>query len=587
MPGTPALLKIIIDADATKAVAGMKDATTAASGISGSLKTVGKVIGPALGVGAVVGFGKASVTAAQESAVATARLDQIFQSMGDSTGEASKAAQTYASALSAKTGVEDESIMAGQAQLATFGEVSSESARMAGIFDRATAAGADLAAAGFGSIDSNAVQLGKALQDPAKGMTALAKSGVTFTDAQKDQIKAMQESGDLLGAQKILLGAVETQVGGTAEATATSTGKMSLKFGELQEQVGGKLLPVISVMADIFTKYMDVLLPLAGVILAVVAAYKAWTIIQGIMNILQTEGNVITALWNALLLANPIVLIVIAIAAVIAILILLYFKVGWFRDLVDAAFRFVADAFGWIVDAAKAVFDWVKNNWPLLLAILTGPFGIAVLLITKNWDTIKDAAKAVVDWVTDKFTDLSGFFSRIASTIGSVLGDIANAIRYPIDAATQAVQWVIDKFNSLVDFFKGLIESVRNTIGDVAGAIKDPLNAVIRAWNNIEFGIPGIDVGPVHWAGFTVGTPNIPELAKGGMVMRSGLALVHEGEQFSGVGKSFSKGQTINITVNTTGLGADAPQIQRAVVHALRGYTARNGPLQVPVAGIA
>jgi hypothetical protein len=587
MPGTPALLKIIIDADATKAVAGMKDATTAASGISGSLKTVGKVIGPALGVGAVVGFGKASVTAAQESAVATARLDQIFQSMGDSTGEASKAAQTYASALSAKTGVEDESIMAGQAQLATFGEVSSESARMAGIFDRATAAGADLAAAGFGSIDSNAVQLGKALQDPAKGMTALAKSGVTFTDAQKDQIKAMQESGDLLGAQKILLGAVETQVGGTAEATATSTGKMSLKFGELQEQVGGKLLPVISVMADIFTKYMDVLLPLAGVILAVVAAYKAWTIIQGIMNILQTEGNVITALWNALLLANPIVLIVIAIAAVIAILILLYFKVGWFRDLVDAAFRFVADAFGWIVDAAKAVFDWVKNNWPLLLAILTGPFGIAVLLITKNWDTIKDAAKAVVDWVTDKFTDLSGFFSRIASTIGSVLGDIANSIRYPIDAATQAVQWVIDKFNSLVDFFKGLIESVRNTIGDVAGAIKDPLNAVIRAWNNIEFGIPGIDVGPVHWAGFTVGTPNIPELAKGGMVMRSGLALVHEGEQFSGVGKSFSKGQTINITVNTTGLGADAPQIQRAVVHALRGYTARNGPLQVPVAGIA
>src|SRR4051812_34882292 len=146
MPGTPALLKIIIDADATKAVAGMKDATDAAGGIGGSLKTVGKVIGPALGTAAIVGFGKASVSAAQESAVATARLDQIFQSMGDSTGQASKAAQEYASALSAKTGIEDESIMAGQAQLATFGEVSSESARMAGIFDRATVAGADLAA---------------------------------------------------------------------------------------------------------------------------------------------------------------------------------------------------------------------------------------------------------------------------------------------------------------------------------------------------------------------------------------------------------------------------------------------------------
>ena len=205
----PAKLSIIIDADATKAVSGMKDATDAASGVTGSLKSLGKIVGPAVGTAAVVGFGKASVTAAQESAVATARLDQIFSSMGDTTGEASKAAQDYASSLSGRIAVEDEAIMAGQAQLATFGAVSSESARMAGIFDRATAAGADLAAAGFGSIDSNAVQLGKALEDPAKGMTALAKSGVTFTDAQKDQINAMQESGDLLGAQKILLGAVE------------------------------------------------------------------------------------------------------------------------------------------------------------------------------------------------------------------------------------------------------------------------------------------------------------------------------------------------------------------------------------------
>src|SRR5262245_10885930 len=153
MPGVPALLKIVIDADASKAVSGMKDATDAASGVGGTLKSVGKVAGAALGTAAVVGFGKASVDAATEAAVATARLDQIFQSMGDSTGQASDAAQAYASALSKKIGVEDESIMAGQAQLATFGAVSSESARMAGIFDRATTAGADLAAAGFGSIE--------------------------------------------------------------------------------------------------------------------------------------------------------------------------------------------------------------------------------------------------------------------------------------------------------------------------------------------------------------------------------------------------------------------------------------------------
>ena len=81
--------------------------------------------------------------------------------------------------------------MNGQSILATFHSVSGATGRAAGVFDRATAAGADLAAAGFGSIESNAVQLGKALEDPKKGLTALAKSGVTFTQAQKDQIEQM------------------------------------------------------------------------------------------------------------------------------------------------------------------------------------------------------------------------------------------------------------------------------------------------------------------------------------------------------------------------------------------------------------
>ena len=604
------VLKIDIIADATKAVAGMKDTTDAASGIGSSFKGLAKTIGPAIGTAAVVGFGKASVQAAQDSAVATARLDQIFLSMGDSTGQASKAAQDYASAMSEKIGVDDDAIKAGQAQLATFGSVSSETARMAGIFDRATMAGADLAAAGFGSIDSNAVQLGKALEDPTKGMTALAKSGVTFTDSQKDQIKAMQESGDLLGAQQIVLAAVEKQVGGTAEATATSTGKMSVAFGEMQEELGAKLLPIISKLADFFTKYMDVLLPLGGIVLGIVAATKVWSAIQ--------------LAFNVIMAANPVTLVVLAIVALIAAIVLAYHNVDWFRALVDTAFQAIVAAFGWLKDAASAVFDWVSSNWPLLLAILLGPFGIlitvvvknfdtimdvikgiiawitanwplllailtgpiglAVLFIVRNFDTLRDAAKAVVDWVQDRFTDLTGFLSRIVQTFSSVLGSIADAIRLPIQAATDMAKWVIDKIQGLADFIRDIVTTIGGYVGNIVSAFKDPINDLIRGWNAIEFGIPGVDVGPVHFGGITIGTPNIPELAKGGLVMRTGLALVHEGETFSGVGKTASP-QTVNIIVNTTGLGADAPQIQRAVVHALRGHAARNGPLPPFVTG--
>lgn len=64
------------------------------------------------------------------------------------------------------------------------------------------------------------------------------------------------------------------------------------------------------------------------------------------------------------------------------------------------------------------------------------------------------------------------------------------------------------------------------------------------------------------------------------------MALVHEGEQFSGVGKSMG-GTSVTINVTTTGLGASSPQIQTAVVRALRQYTARNGALDLPIQGVA
>lgn len=604
----PAVLKIDIIANAQKAIDAFKDTGDAAGGIGNSVKSLGKVVAPALGTAAVVSFGKASIDAATESAVANARLEQVFRSMGDTSGEAAKQAENYASALQKKIGVDDETILAGQAQLATFGDVSSEVARQAGIFDRATAAGADLAAAGFGSIESNAVQLGKALQDPTKGMTALAKSGVTFTDAQKDQIKALQDSGDLLGAQQIVLGAVEKQVQGTAEATVTSQQKAALAFGDVQEALGEKLLPVVNVVMYIFTRFSGVLLPLGGIILGIVVAMKVWSAVQ--------------AVFNVIMAANPIVLVVLAIVALVAAIVLAYNKVDWFRAFVDSAFQAIVGAFNWLKDAAAAVFDWVSanwplllaillgpfgialtfiiknfdtimdvikgviawvaNNWPTLLAILTGPIGVAVLLITRNWDTISDAAKAMVQWVSDRFSDLVGFISRIAQTISGIMSAIGDAIKLPIDAATTMFNWVSDKFNAILDVARSVKDGIGNIIGGVVSAFTGPLNAVIRAWNAIQFTVPSVDVGPVHFGGQTIGVPQIPTLATGGTVMRTGLALVHEGETFSGVGRSMG-GTTINVTVNAGPLGADAPEVQKAVVNALRGYVGRNGPLGAPI----
>lgn len=530
MASPPAVLKIDIIADASKAAKAMDQTANKAGGLKGKLSGIAKGAAAGFAVGAVVAFGKSAVSAAEESRQATERLDAVFKAVGDTTGTAAKAAEDYAGSMSKKTGIDDEAIMKAQAMLGTFAAVSNETARGAGIFDRATAAAGDLAAAGFGSLDGNAVQLGKALQDPTKGLAALGRSGVTFTKAQKEQIATMQKHGDLLGAQKTVLAAVEGQVKGTAEATATSSDKMNLAFGNTQEAIGGALLPVLDALAPVLESVAGFieensswLVPLAAGIAAVVAVQWA---------------------WNAAMAANPLTLVVLGIAALIAGIVLLV--KNWDK---------VKGAFLWL-------FDWLKSHWPLLLVILTGPFGAAVLLITKNWDTIRGA--------------ISGVFSFIQG----IFGKLTAILTKPFTAAWDAISAVFDKVHGAVD---SAFSFVRDTAGKIASALKGPINAVIRAWNGLEFKVPEVHVGPVHFGGQTIGLPDIPELARGGTVARTGLALVHAGEQFSGVGRTFGGQTNITVNVTTTGLGADAPQIQRAVVQALRGFTARNGALDVPV----
>lgn len=575
----PAVLKIDIIADASKASSGIRQAESATSGFGSKVGALGKAVAGGFAVAKVVEFGTASVKAAQDAAVSTKRLDAVFRAMGDTTGTASKAAQDYASSLSKKIGVDDDSIMAAQAQLATFSAVSDETGRAAGIFDRATAAAADLAAAGFGSLQGNSVQLGKALQDPVKGITALAKSGVTFTKAQKDQIAAMVKAGDVLGAQKVVLGAVEGQVKGTAAATATSADKMNVAWGETQESVGNALLPVLEKLLPLLTKLADFIQRNISWILPLAAAFGVLAVAWNIASVAATLFGV--SMWAALW---PVLLVIAAIAALIAIGVLIAKNWDTIKAVAGTVWQAVVTAWNAVLGALKAVWNWISANWPLLLAILTGPIGIAVALIVRNWDTIKAAVGAVIGWIRANWPLL---LAILTGPIGIAVGLIIRNWDRIKEAATALWSWVSGKFQAIAN----VISDVANRIGGIASsignALKGPINAVLSAWNAIEFKVPEVNVGPIHFGGQTIGLPNIPLLATGGTVLRTGLAVVHAGEQWSGVGNSGSWGGTTNIhvTVNTTGLGADAPEIQRGVVRALRGYVARNGPVPIPTTG--
>jgi hypothetical protein len=234
----------------------------------------------------------------------------------------------------------------------------------------------------------------------------------------------------------------ENTIASRTAATATSTGTVAENAGILAK---GR-----AVVAMIAQK-------------AAMVASAAWT---GIVTAAQWA-------WNVALSANPIGLIVLAIAAVVAAVVLLWKHSDGFR-------KFWIGAWSMIKHAALVVWSWVKSNWKLLLAILTGPIGLAVRYIAGHWSQIKAGAGAVKDWIVGKFTALTTWFGGLPSRIGKAL-------------------------KGLVSFFMA--------------PWKQAFNAVAGLWNRT---IGGMSFTVPSWVpaigGNSFSLPRVPYLAKGGIV---------------------------------------------------------------------
>jgi hypothetical protein len=228
-------------------------------------RAVGSAMNFALGAigllaGAIFMFLPNFIKMGEEARKSELRLGNIAKQMklfGDNTEAVTSRMSKYAETLSFATGVDDELIRGAQAVMLTFKELGKSADDIGGPFDRATNAALDLAAAGFGTVESNAIQLGKALQDPEKGLTALRRAGVTFTAAQREQIATLVDSNKLLEAQDLILDAIETQVGGTAEAVASSTDKMSARFESVGEELSLALLPSVDKVSEAMIDWLD------------------------------------------------------------------------------------------------------------------------------------------------------------------------------------------------------------------------------------------------------------------------------------------------------------------------------------------
>lgn len=187
-----------------------------------------------------VAFGAVrSVQAAQQQIDAENKLAATITATGAAAGLSMEQIASYAEQRQRLTNFGDEETLNAAGMLSTFTQIQGDE------FFAGITAAQDLSAAFDQDLKSSIIQVGKALNDPIRGLSALSRVGVTFNDQQREQVRLLQESGDLMGAQSVILDELNAEFGGAAEAMANPFTQFNNQVGDLSENLGFLLLPVL------------------------------------------------------------------------------------------------------------------------------------------------------------------------------------------------------------------------------------------------------------------------------------------------------------------------------------------------------
>lgn len=480
---------------------------------------MGVLLGAA-GIGGLAYGFKQVVDSSADLQKITAQTGAVLESTGNTAHVTGKQVRGLANEINGYSMMDDDAVQKAENMLLTFTNVRNEVGKGNKIFTQATKVSADMATALGGDMTQNSLRLGKALNDPIKGVGALSRVGVTFDDQQKKTIATMVKHNNTLGAQKMILAELQKEFGGSAEAAgSTFAGALFHLKDTLQDTARDMLMPalpaltsgvqalaskglplfekglsqvhkmfkqngpaiketagavghaflgaltvawhfitgtVIPVAKDLWhivgpliigafktgahwiktfggaldgtgkviksvtgflSDHATIVRTLIVMVVAGYGAWKIWTMTIAAWNAVTKIATGVQLAFNAVLAANPVMLIVVGLIALAAGLIYAYKKSETFRNIVNGAFHAVASA-------AKFVWNWLKDNWPYILGVLTGPFGLAAAFVFKHWRGI------------------IGFFKSIPGHIKDAASGIADAFMAPFDWVFNKIAWL-------------------------------------------------------------------------------------------------------------------------------------------------
>lgn len=515
-----------------------------------------------LGIGAAgVAGGVMAVNAARETVKINNQLEAVLKSTGNAAQLSKDDILDHSAALAKLTNFEDDAITSAQNLLLTFTNIKGP------VFQQATGVMLDMAAAMGTDAKGGAIQLGKALNDPVAGISALSRVGVTFTDDQKKMIEGMVEAGKTADAQKVILAELAKEFGGSAAAQLDPITKLKQSFGELAEQIGLKLLPFVNKFADIANHFTSDILPQwidrskeiiqwlreHQAVVAMVAGGIMGALVPALLALLPVVWGMVTAFAASAVALAPFIIGGAIIAGIVM-------GVLWIIKHWDLIMAKATEVWNWVVAQFTAlknqvmeIFTSIGNFFTEVWNVITGIFNFAISLLiglvivafkamgidivavfqtvadflTEFWALLTKAFTVALDFIkmiwTAAWTAISGYFIQKWNEIKTAVSTGWEFIKNIFNTATQPLQ---DAWAGMWEGMKGTFTSIWDTIKSVLTSslnwIIDKINKVINTANSIaDMGskLPGVNISHI---------PNIPKLAKGGIVNSPTLALIGE-----------------------------------------------------------
>lgn len=439
-------------------------------------KTVGKagVAGAVLGLGAAVKIGFGEFMEAQKVA---AQTNAVLKSTGGVANVTAKDVGRLSEALMRKSGVDDEAIASGQNMLLTFTKIRNETGKGNDVFNQATKATLDLSVAMGKDMQSSATLVGKALNDPIKGISALSRVGVQLTEDQKDTIKQMVKLGDTAGAQKVILGELETQFGGSAEAAGkTFGGQINIAKERLTNLAGegvGKALPKLAELGNWFT--MEAVPKIRQLVAYLNETFMP--VIRGLVNVFRDAFAAIGRLLEEH--KTEVATIVTGVKAVLKGIATV------FEEVIFPALRFYFKEGG--------PFDTI--------------FGTAIKIVSGVVTAIGKIVGAVRDAVNGVKAFWNGDGGKAFRTVFGAMEDALRPVVSAFQAVVDSVKWLIDNVSKIPDVrlpFSGPRENDPFKQGTEVGKASPVAGVTDKLWDEIAL---GRGMGLTLSSGFRPGDP--------------------------------------------------------------------------------